>query len=482
MGGCLGLMLLTANGCGDDKEKHCRYPLDPAHQEGETVECVDLKVPNRWDNPNGSTMNLHLAVFRADPEAPTPRAWLWLLGGPGQSWATSTEIFSPEVIQNIGQDLIILDQRGVGFNSPKLDCSDTKVPDQSSIQTYIEKCVEDLRREGVVIEGYTTWEMARDIEAARTQFGYESLDLLGVSYGTRLALEYLRLFPKTSHTVALDSVWPPQYRLFETSLVARNEAVDELFAACDGDDQCQEDFPDLETQFESVYSELEAKPLGMDDDSMDGDSFVGLLVSTILSFYPPVAPAVIYEMAEAIEKSQEEVPSDIKLLFEKFNVSLDESGGDELLISVTCAENQDISLEEIQAKRDVVRPSLHGLAGVIEDLLYPACLGWPSVPVPDNAFDPVVNSDVPVLMMSGRLDPRTPVSWALENRQYLAKYNHVILEHQGHSVSTKADGCLFRYALQFMKAGVPPEDYECDASLDPEFFGSVSEGLAALGN
>ena len=470
---------MTLGACGDDDDKGCLYPLHSSQAQGISVECVDLVVPGKWDQPDSKEMNLHVAVFRANPEAPTPRAWLWILGGPGQSWAKTTEVFSTEVMESIGQDLIIVDQRGVGFNSPKLDCSATSVDDAADIGTFIAECVKDLRNADVPIEGFTTWDMARDIEAARIHFGYTSLDLFGVSYGTRLAFEYLRRYPQTTHAMVLDSVSSPPFRLFETGLRARQEALEELFLACEEESACQQNFPELEAKFEWVYAQLEEQPITMVDQQLDGDGFVGALISNVLSFHPAAAPAVIFELADAIEADQD-VPVAIAELFGAFNVTLDESSGEELLVAVNCVENQGVSLETIQAQKDDVRPSLHSLASVVEEVLYPACLEWPSVAVPNDAFDYVSNTDVPVLLLSGRLDPRTPLSEAIGARETLGNVTHVIVDHQGHSLATKAEGCLFRYGMNFLLNGEPAEELGCDATLNPPFFETVEEAVEAL--
>jgi pimeloyl-ACP methyl ester carboxylesterase len=188
---------------------------------------------------------------------------------------------------------------------------------------------------------------------------------------------------------------------------------------------------------------------------------------------------VIFELADAIEADQD-VPVAIAELFGAFNVSLDESSGEELLIAVNCVENQGVSLETIQAQKDDVRPSLHSLASVIEDVLYPACLQWPPVPVPKDAFDYVSNADVPILLLSGRLDPRTPLSEAVGAREKLGNVTHVIVDHQGHSLATKAEGCLFRYGMNFLLNGEPAEELGCDATLNPPFFETVEDAVEAL--
>ena len=49
-----------------------------------------------------------------------------------------------------------------------------------------------------------------DIEAIRQAAGYEKLVLFGVSYGTKVALEYAERYPQNVESLVLDSVVPPE--------------------------------------------------------------------------------------------------------------------------------------------------------------------------------------------------------------------------------------------------------------------------------
>src|ERR1019366_6393546 len=55
---------------------------------------------------------------------------------------------------------------------------------------------------------YTTQESVADVEAIRQAAGYEKLVLFGVSYGTKVALEYAERYPQNVEALVLDSVVP----------------------------------------------------------------------------------------------------------------------------------------------------------------------------------------------------------------------------------------------------------------------------------
>ena len=70
----------------------------------------------------------------------------------------------------------------------------------------------------------------------------------------------------------------------------------------------------------------------------------------------------------------------------------------------------------------------HLSAGRVE-----ACRFWPRGAIPAGFHDPVV-SDVPVLLLSGEVDPVTPPSWAEKAAAHLSRSRHVIAPATGHGV------------------------------------------------
>ena len=59
---------------------------------------------------------------------------------------------------------------------------------------------------------FRTLDSVADIEALRVEAGYEKLVLYGVSYGTKVALDYAAAYPARVEALVLDSVVPPEGR------------------------------------------------------------------------------------------------------------------------------------------------------------------------------------------------------------------------------------------------------------------------------
>lgn len=140
---------------------------------------------------------------------------IFLHGGPGGS--ASQQAASPAVLTLWSafldnRDVILLDQRGCGTSTPKLQFSPDASPaalfgDRETalrnITSAVSSAVEHFRGRGVDLEGYTTTESADDLNDLRKALGVEKINLLGFSYGTHLAQATIRRHGKHLENVVL---------------------------------------------------------------------------------------------------------------------------------------------------------------------------------------------------------------------------------------------------------------------------------------
>jgi pimeloyl-ACP methyl ester carboxylesterase len=113
---------------------------------------------------------------------------------------------------------------------------------------------------------------------------------------------------------------------------------------------------------------------------------------------------------------------------------LDEQSNTALHYSVTCTE-------------DVPRVSAADVASTLGSLrtkrlaerALSVCTAWPKGIAPAEAITPV-KSDVPVLILSGALDPVTPPANGAEVAKSLPKSRHIVASGYGHIVSPHACG------------------------------------------
>jgi pimeloyl-ACP methyl ester carboxylesterase len=149
-------------------------------------------------------IKLPLVRFRskaAKPSAPI----IYLAGGPGGSGVTSAkrDQYFPAAmaLREVG-DVIFFDQRGTGAAEPSLAVdlrfdvpSDEPIASDKSRQLFratADSAARIVRARGIDLAAYNTQENADDIESIRLALGAEKISLWGHSYGSHLALAYIK--------------------------------------------------------------------------------------------------------------------------------------------------------------------------------------------------------------------------------------------------------------------------------------------------
>ena len=188
----------------------CPFSPDSAH--GFKIDCGQLVVPMRRDQPTKKSVFISVAVIRSSSPTPLPDPVVYLAGGPGGSALAGVDMWTnppTPILEN--RDLILVDQRGTGYSGPRLNCSRAfiEAPIDNDIRPGAQKCVDQLRFDNIDPSAYNTDESAADLVDLRTELNLPTWNLFGISYGTRLALRIMQLDPAGIRSVVLDSVYPP---------------------------------------------------------------------------------------------------------------------------------------------------------------------------------------------------------------------------------------------------------------------------------
>jgi pimeloyl-ACP methyl ester carboxylesterase len=166
--------------------------------------CATLNVPLDRSGAVAGIAGLNVERLQAGP-APSRAALVALAGGPGQAAIPLAQATAKVIAPALGtRDLLVFDQRGSGTSGP-LACSALEAEAFGAIGQAFERCAQQI---GAKRGAYTTQESVADIEAIRQAAGYEKLVLFGVSYGTKVALEYAERYPQNVEALVLDSVVP----------------------------------------------------------------------------------------------------------------------------------------------------------------------------------------------------------------------------------------------------------------------------------
>ncbi len=444
-----GLLSLASISNGLELED-CRISAGPSAQ-GINARCGTLVTPEDPMSPDGNTIELKVAVVPALDLDPMPDPVVPIAGGPGGSsiemYATQRGAF--EALRRT-RDILLIDQRGTGASSlMSCEADDELVQgtysDEQTIQLTRE-CLEQLPHDP---RFFTTSAAVRDLEAVRVALGYPSLNLYGVSYGSRVAQHYARRYPETTRSVVIDGVIPSGLALGPDIALESQEALAGVFARCAEEPACNEAFPDLPATLDRVLSELSENPVditlpsptsGSPDELTVSDA--ELAVAIRLFLYNPNTIALLPLMINEAGKGN---LAPLSAAFQMVAESLGNSMAVGMHNSVVCTEDvpfyDDESIDYAALDESYMGPDqLRALKAI--------CSVWPSGFI-DEGFREPLRYTGPVLLLSGDADPITPPDYAVAAMGELANARHIALPDQGHGVV--GVGCMPRLVADFVE-------------------------------
>lgn len=429
--------------------------------------CTTLVVPEDRAHPEGRKIGLHIAVLKARASEPRPDALFFLAGGPGQA-ATEAYVEEAPAFERIqaDRDIVLVDQRGTG-ESNRLDCPAAPgLPDaatDAAVDRAVDACLKQLSGDP---RYYTTSVAVQDLDAVRAALGYPGIDLYGISYGTRVALQYLREYPAHTRSVILDGVVPADLALGPDVSLDAQHALGLIFTRCDRDPACHKAFPDPAGAFAGLQREL-------------GDRAVSVTLRDPLSGAPRTESLSWNKVAQAVRlmSYQSETASLLPLLIHQavehdyaplmgtaliFSNEIESDFAEGMANSVLCTEDAPFLKDD--APQDAARRETY-LGGHTLDMLVKTCRRWPrGVIAPD--FKQPVKSGAPVLLLSGEDDPITPPANAARAARTLSNSLALVVPGQGHGNVFR--GCLPRVAADFIaRASVKGLDTACIRKIEP---------------
>jgi pimeloyl-ACP methyl ester carboxylesterase len=433
--------------------------------------CGTLTVFENRETRQGRTIDLKIIVLPALGNEPQPDPVFFLAGGPGQGAA---EMARPlrEAFRRVqaDRDIVLVDQRGTGKSHP-LECRSDE-NSLASLNEPVEAAMARLRRCAESLDAdlrlYTTPIAMDDLNDVREYLGYDRINIYGGSYGTRAALVYLRQHEATVRSVILDGVAPPDMRLPLFFARDAQRSLDRLLADCEGTEACRTKYPQLATRVRTLVAALDASPVKVrlthprtgiaEDVSVNGEFVVNVMFGAL---YSPLASSLLPELIARAERH--DFQGLLALAMANEGGARNMSIG--MQMSVVCAEDYPrITQDQIEqvAKQTVF--GTHLLASRMK-----ICEFWPRGEVDPSYYEPV-KSNVPVLVLSGDLDPVTPPEWGETVLPHLPNSRHIVVPATGHgAIST---GCGMRLLQTFIRTAAFDElDTGCLEVLKrPPFF------------
>lgn len=454
---------MAANAGPDGIYETADCPFDAGPQ----VECGYLTVPENRAIADSPAIQLAVAILFA-PEGGVEAPIVYLEGGPGGSPLATFDPAEWDYPFTRNRDLIFIDQRGTGFSFPSLDCPEMSAEDVDLSQENPERdCRDRLAAEGIDLTAYHTAENAADIAALRAALGIEEWNLLGISYGTRLALEVMRAYPDGIRSVILDSPFPPNADTPVDEVLLTYERMAALFAACAEDPYCAEQYPDLEAVFLETVAALNAEPAG----DMTGD----VLVTTVSSAMQdtgliPLIPYAIYEAYYGNLDALDEISVDSysrRPGFQEEEALADSEG---MYNSVMCHDEYIFGDYESVEAAVVGQVPEEVEGGLLQSSFefYQMCDFWDAGGA-GNEQNAAVSSAIPTLILAGEFDTATPPYWAYLAAETLSNNYLFIFPGAGHSLLTTTDCSVDIYTEFLDDPGVEP-DRGCIDGIEWPYF------------
>jgi pimeloyl-ACP methyl ester carboxylesterase len=391
------------------------------------ADCGTLVVPENRSDPDSRLIALPVIRVRA-LNGGSAEPIVFLMGGPGK---TNLHFEFPAGMVD-ERDFVQVGYRGIDGSST-LDCPETvealKAADDMLSETAlggfsasIASCAERLQNEGVDLAGYTLLERVHDMEAARLELGYEKVDLLSESVGTRTAMIYAQAYPESIHRSVMIAVNPPGHFLWKAEVI--DEQLQYYSALCTKDPVCSARTDNLAETIRDVARDMPERWLfvPINPGALKIGSFFALFET---STKPLSAPWMFDAWLSAAEGDASGLA--MLSLFSEMAFPSAFVWGE--TAAVSASTDLPSGLEYLAEAN--LEDTILGTPG--STWMFNGVSAWPAHLLPEE-FRRVQPSDVETLLVSGTVDFSTPAQFARD--ELLPSLNHgqqVILPEFGHS-------------------------------------------------
>ncbi|MEV4334524.1 alpha/beta fold hydrolase [Streptomyces sp. NPDC049597] len=260
---------------------------------------------------------------------------------------------------------------------------------------------------------YRRGRISREYRRSRVALGIKQWNVFGISYGTDLALIYMREHPQGIRSVGIDGILPPSKAGSALAWSSARQGFDGLFKACADQPACRRRYPNLSATFDRLVGEFEARPVTTTVTVpgspkpvkvvLDGGALVTWLTSA--THLAPGVPRSIDELANGR-------PQRIAQQWAGGKVSPQAAGrvSHGLAYGVFCPE-----WVPYESQEDVIRAGQKAFPSFPRSVqaqapqlafLHEDCDTW-KVPAASRSIRDVTRSDIPTLVVSGGFDSQT---------------------------------------------------------------------------
>jgi pimeloyl-ACP methyl ester carboxylesterase len=453
---------------------------------GRDARCGVLTVPEQWDAAQSRLLHLRFVVFRGSNRSETDPI-VYLAGGPGEPAGIDEASISYwwDWIRRANwlgkRDLVVFDYRGVGLSEPNMNCPElaeaayrvfgkarSVAEAKQEWSTAANRCRDRLQDKGIDLASYRTEIIAKDLHSLLEHLGYRSWDFLAVSFGTRVALDFIERWPEGTRAVILDSVDPPNTSAYVESGRAAADAFATLFSECNQDRDCRKEFPRLAETFHQLLQNAAITSVSIGPGVVEGQELrldaAELTDALLQAFYDwrKIAglPATI---AAASEGDTRPLQPLVRHALDTYTSTRISHG---LFFSVECADEFPLNAADDIERAAAALPLFSNF--ILSNLPLAVCPSWLAVGT-SATTPPASGSAVPILMLSGELDPITPPEWAKRAAQSLPRAMQIRFRGVGHGVLAAHD-CAGLVVGRFLDNPARPPLDNCLLAVGPPVF------------
>jgi len=398
------------------------YNLTTSQDEdsGREIVHATLVVAENREIPDSRLLALPIKIYKSsnpDPGEPV----FWFTGGPGSSnlhYWPSDELLAQ-------RDMVLVGYRGMD-GSTALNCPEFldgtfkynmfSKEAISVMRNNICDCQDNWNQSGIDLSCFTMTDVIDDMEAARQALKYEKINLLSVSYGTRLAQIFAYRYPESVNRSIMVSVNPPGHFVWDPETIDRQfQYYSKLWA---DDPVYSKKTNDLSGCIRRVINNMPKKWLfiNIDPDKVRFATFMGL--------HNTSGAGSVFDTYIAADNGDASGLALVSLMTKWQLKKMDKGWGDFVGKAFVDFDPSVDYYEEMKLNSYIIgSPGAQFMA---------VAKAW-QVNTKDTLYAKPRNSDVESLLLSGNIDFSTPAEFARDELMpYLKNGKQYILSEYGH--------------------------------------------------
>jgi pimeloyl-ACP methyl ester carboxylesterase len=430
----LAISFFTAFGQNDSLDGYHKLHRCKLQGIADSVLCGTYPVYENRTTQTGRIINVNIVVIPAIHQDSVLTPIFYFEGGPGVAATKSASFFADTSIPyRWYHDIVLIDIRGTG-GSNDLSCPSLQIKQSLKEQfeemypkDAVKACFDSLSKRADLTQ-YTTTNVVKDIEDIRKWLGYGKINIYGLSYGTRVALVYMKYFPSSIESCILWSPVPTYGKMPLYHAKFAQNSLEKIFHDCKQDSVCNNSFPNIETEFKLLNKKSKDVPFTYTSSLGNSDKF-SFSWNTFQTKLRTLmyAPSGIRQIPYIVHQACLGNLNPFIALYPK-GVDTSTFISEGLYLCITCSEDVPfINAKEIEL---FTKETFMGTYRI--DQQKNACKQWVRGEIPKDFLD-VINSNIPTLILSGEFDPITPTPMAKEIASHLSNSTIIIMPQMSHT-------------------------------------------------